>query len=59
LVEPDPSALAAALPTAAKEAPALYALARARYESTFHPDVVTKQLLAVYEGLTARAANAG
>jgi glycosyltransferase involved in cell wall biosynthesis len=51
LVEPDPAALAAALPIALAGAPALAARARARYESAFHPDVLTKQLIEVYEAL--------
>jgi glycosyltransferase involved in cell wall biosynthesis len=51
LVEPDPAALAAALPIALAGAPALAACARARYESTFHPDLLTKQLIEIYEAL--------
>jgi len=45
-------ALAAALPRARAEAAAKAPLARARYEHTFHPDVVTKQLLAAYATVT-------
>jgi glycosyltransferase involved in cell wall biosynthesis len=52
-VEADPAALAAALPVARAGAPALGAAARARYLSTFHPDVVTRQLLDIYAGLPA------
>lgn len=50
-VPPDPAALAAALPAALAGAGALAAAARTRYERTFHPDVVTKQLIDVYAGL--------
>ncbi|MEU7822694.1 glycosyltransferase family 4 protein [Catellatospora sp. NPDC049133] len=42
---------AAALPDALKAAPTLTDVARRRYLDTFHPDVVTSQLLAVYESL--------
>ena len=52
VVPPDPAALAAALPTARVGAAALAPLARARYLSTFHPDVVTTQLLDIYKSLT-------
>jgi glycosyltransferase involved in cell wall biosynthesis len=51
VVQADPSALAAALPVARKQAAELAPVARRRYETTFHPDVVTKQLLAVYQSL--------
>jgi len=51
VVPPDPAALAAALPAARTSAGALAPLARARYERTFHPEVVTRQLLDVYAGL--------
>ncbi|WP_422772376.1 glycosyltransferase family 4 protein [Plantactinospora sp. WMMC1484] len=51
LVAPDPAALAAALPSARDTAATVAPLARARYERTFHPDVVTKQLLDVYAQL--------
>jgi glycosyltransferase involved in cell wall biosynthesis len=51
VVPPDPAALASALPAAATQAPARADAARARYEATFHPDVVTRQLLDVYESL--------
>jgi glycosyltransferase involved in cell wall biosynthesis len=46
LVPPDPAALAAALPVAREQAAELSPAARRRYENTFHPDVVTRQLLA-------------
>jgi glycosyltransferase involved in cell wall biosynthesis len=51
IVAPDRSALAAALPVARDNAAALAPAARRRYETTFHPDVVTKQLLAVYQSM--------
>jgi glycosyltransferase involved in cell wall biosynthesis len=51
VVEPAADALAAALPTARAEAAGRAAAARARYEATFHPDVVTRALVGVYEGL--------
>jgi glycosyltransferase involved in cell wall biosynthesis len=51
IVAPDRSALAAALPVAKENAAALAPAARRRYETTFHPDVVTKQLLAVYQSM--------
>lgn len=51
LVPPDADALASALPTARAEAATLAAAARSRYEKTFHPDVVTRQLLDVYRRL--------
>jgi glycosyltransferase involved in cell wall biosynthesis len=50
-VPADPAALAAVLPVALAGAAALAPAARARYERTFHPDVVTKQLIDVYAGL--------
>lgn len=53
VVPADPAALAAALPAARAGAAALAPAARSRYERTFHPDVVTGQLLGVYAGLTA------
>lgn len=48
VVPDDPAALAAALPAARDGAAALTGRARFRYERTFHPDVVMKQLLDVY-----------
>ncbi|HEX6967661.1 MAG TPA: glycosyltransferase family 4 protein [Micromonosporaceae bacterium] len=48
VVPPEPAALAAALPVARDGAQALAVRARSRYERTFHPDVVTRQLLDVY-----------
>ncbi|MET7821731.1 glycosyltransferase [Micromonospora zamorensis] len=51
VVAPEPAALAAALPVARAGAPRLALTARARYERTFHPDVVTKQLIDIYAGV--------
>ncbi|GAB7041202.1 MULTISPECIES: glycosyltransferase family 4 protein [Catenuloplanes] len=51
VVRADPAELAAALPAARDGAAALTHAARARYESTFHPRVVTRRLLDVYDGL--------
>ncbi|MFI5495552.1 glycosyltransferase family 4 protein [Actinoplanes sp. NPDC051859] len=50
-VHPDPATLAAALPIAQAEAQRFASAARQRYLRAFHPDVVTKQLLAVYADL--------
>lgn len=44
-------ALAAALPRARAAAGARAGAARARYESTFHPGVVTDQLIAIYRSV--------
>ncbi|MEU8164415.1 glycosyltransferase [Micromonospora parva] len=52
VVAPEPAALAAALPVARAGAPGLASAARARYERTFHPDVVTKRLIDIYAGLS-------
>lgn len=49
IVSAEVAALAAALPVARQQAAELSPVARRRYESTFHPDVVTKQLLAIYQ----------
>ncbi|MFD0973427.1 glycosyl transferase family 1, partial [Plantactinospora endophytica] len=43
-----------ALPAVRAAAAGVAPLARARYERTFHPDVVTKQLLDVYAGMARR-----
>ncbi|MDP9798638.1 glycosyltransferase involved in cell wall biosynthesis [Catenuloplanes nepalensis] len=51
VVRADAAELAAALPAARDGAAALTATARARYSSTFHPQVVTRRLLDVYDGL--------
>ncbi len=53
VVEPTADALAAALSRAAAEAHALAGPARARYVELFHPDVVLRQLLAVYRDVAA------
>ena len=52
LVSPDAGALAAALPVARAEAAGLAATARQRYLDAFHPDVVTRRLIAIYTDLT-------
>jgi glycosyltransferase involved in cell wall biosynthesis len=51
VVEPDPDALAAALPIARADAAAVAPAARNRYLSAFHPDVLTRRLIDVYDGL--------
>jgi glycosyltransferase involved in cell wall biosynthesis len=51
VVPGDRSSLVVALPIAREGAAGLSGAARQRYETTFHPDVVTRQLLEVYEGL--------
>jgi glycosyltransferase involved in cell wall biosynthesis len=53
VVEPTVDALAAALPTARDGAAAPAAAARRRYETTFTPDVVLKELVAIYEQTAA------
>ncbi|MFC7276665.1 glycosyltransferase family 4 protein [Paractinoplanes rhizophilus] len=53
LVEPEPAALAAALPIARDEAAARAKSARARYLRDFHPDVLTAQLVDIYREITA------
>ncbi|WP_250000398.1 glycosyltransferase family 4 protein [Actinoplanes sp. M2I2] len=55
VVEPDPSALAAALPIARAEAAVLAPAARARYLRHFHPDVLTPRLIEIYTTLTANS----
>ncbi|HET6478645.1 MAG TPA: glycosyltransferase family 4 protein [Actinoplanes sp.] len=55
----EPSALAAALPVARAEAPALAAAARRRYLRHFHPDVLTPRLIEVYAGLATNADRSG
>ncbi|GAA1609680.1 glycosyltransferase family 4 protein [Catellatospora bangladeshensis] len=55
-VPPTAEDWAAALPDALKAAPTLSDTARRRYEQTFHPDVVTSKLLAVYDSLRRRPA---
>jgi glycosyltransferase involved in cell wall biosynthesis len=53
LVEPDPAALAAALPVARDEAAAKAKGARDRYLRDFHPDVLTARLIEIYREVTA------
>ncbi|WP_203818426.1 glycosyltransferase family 4 protein [Paractinoplanes ferrugineus] len=53
LVPPEPAALAAALPVARDEAAGLGKIARSRYLSEFHPDVLTARLLDIYREVTA------
>jgi glycosyltransferase involved in cell wall biosynthesis len=55
VVQPDPAALAAALPLARAQAHAHGAAARDRYLRMFHPDVVTKQLIGIYTDLAANS----
>jgi glycosyltransferase involved in cell wall biosynthesis len=55
VVAPDPVALAAALPAARDGAFARSGPARERYLRTFHPDVVTRQLLGIYADLSANS----
>jgi glycosyltransferase involved in cell wall biosynthesis len=54
-VKPDPDALAAALPIARADAAAVAPAARDRYVRAFHPDVVTRRLIDVYTGLSAKS----
>ncbi|MEW2377308.1 glycosyltransferase [Micromonospora sp. NPDC047812] len=54
VVAPEPAAMAAALPVARAGAATLAPAARARYERTFHPDVVTKRLLDIYADVARR-----
>ncbi|MEV0728515.1 glycosyltransferase family 4 protein [Polymorphospora sp. NPDC050346] len=53
VVPAEPAAMSAALAVARAGAAELSAVARSRYERTFHPDVVTKQLLDVYANMSA------
>ncbi|MFC4149354.1 glycosyltransferase family 4 protein [Micromonospora mangrovi] len=55
VVAPEPAALAAALPAARAGAAASASAARARYERTFHPDVVTKRLIDIYADVARQA----
>ena len=54
-VTPDPAAVAAALPIARHDAAAVAPAARDRYLRAFHPDVVTRQLIGIYAGLTGKS----
>jgi glycosyltransferase involved in cell wall biosynthesis len=51
-VKPDPDALAAAFPIARSDAAAVAPAARQRYLRSFHPDVLTRQLIEIYNALT-------
>jgi glycosyltransferase involved in cell wall biosynthesis len=55
VVKPEAGTLAAALPIARADAAAVAPAARDRYLRAFHPDVVTRQLLDIYTGLTANS----
>jgi glycosyltransferase involved in cell wall biosynthesis len=52
VVEPTAAAVAGALPVARAHAPERAPAARLRYQQTFHPEVVTRQLLDLYAGLS-------
>lgn len=54
-VEPDPVALGAALPIARAQAAQFAPLARQRYLSEFHPDVLTRRLIEIYAELRAKS----
>ncbi|MFC7547056.1 glycosyltransferase [Plantactinospora sp. GCM10030261] len=58
VVPAEPGALAAALPVARADAAALAPAARARYETVFHPDVVTRRLVDIYADLAEGASRA-
>jgi glycosyltransferase involved in cell wall biosynthesis len=53
VVPAEAGALSAALPVARDGAAALAPVARARYERMFHPDVVVRRLIGVYEDTAA------
>jgi glycosyltransferase involved in cell wall biosynthesis len=53
LVDPNPDALSAALPKARAEASIVAPAARERYLMAFHPSVLTRQLVALYNQLPA------
>ncbi|MFL6115425.1 MAG: glycosyltransferase family 4 protein, partial [Catenulispora sp.] len=55
LVDPNPDALAAALPKARAEATIVAPAARERYLTTFRPSVLTRQLIDVYNALPANS----
>ncbi|MEU4779608.1 glycosyltransferase [Micromonospora sp. NPDC023633] len=59
VVPPEATALAAALPVAAAGAAVIAPAARLRYERTFHPDVVTRQLVDIYAGVMRAGTAAG
>jgi len=55
VVPPDVDGLAAALPVAASGAPGLADAARARYEATFTPELLTKRLIEIYSSVSSRS----
>jgi glycosyltransferase involved in cell wall biosynthesis len=55
VVPPDVDGLAAALPVAAAGAPGLADAARARYEATFTPELLTKRLIEIYSSVSSRS----
>jgi glycosyltransferase involved in cell wall biosynthesis len=55
VVPPDVDGLAAALPVAAAGAPGLADAARARYEATFTPELLTKRLIEIYASVSSRS----
>jgi glycosyltransferase involved in cell wall biosynthesis len=59
VVDPTADALADALPLARAEAPRLTGVARERYLTTFHPDVVVAQLLDVYRSVVPQESAQG
>jgi glycosyltransferase involved in cell wall biosynthesis len=59
VVEPTATAMAEALPKAAREAAALAPLARTRYEQTFTPEIVIAQLINIYRQTAAGSLPAG
>jgi glycosyltransferase involved in cell wall biosynthesis len=54
-VEPDPAALAAALPIARAQAAAVAPAARDRYLTAFHPELLTARLVQIYGSLSAHS----
>ena len=55
VVPPDVDGLSAALPVAASGAPGLADAARARYEATFTPELLTKRLIEIYSSVSSRS----
>lgn len=55
VVPPDLDGLSAALPVAASGASGLAVAARARYETTFTPELLTKRLIDVYTAVSSRS----
>jgi glycosyltransferase involved in cell wall biosynthesis len=54
-IKPDAASLAAALPIARADAGAVAPAARDRYVRSFHPDVLTRQLISIYSDLPANS----